>query len=234
MSKEDPHPRKQNIFNSGDVVKYKGKEYYITHFYLTDDYLGYAYEIVATDKSEMHPEVFEEELVQENKGEKEMNVTTFSQDIFNAISMKKPWYVYLLQFFTSVAFAFMCSLAFGSGAALVLTICICLILFPLMDYFFYLTNINNCLDKIDNHVDKVEESFTDNQFFKDKDGILYNVYKLYFRCRDDDFRFCMLEYGKTEEELWNFWLNNEEVHKHYSLFKVELIKKRRPEEKKDE
>lgn len=161
-----------------------------------------------------------------------MNVTTFFQDILNVISMKKPWYVYLLQFFISVAFAFMWNLAFGSGAiSLVLTICICLILFSLMDYFL---NINNCLDKINNHVDKVEEAFTDNQFFKDKDGILYNVYKLYFRCRDDDLCFCMLEYGKTEEELWNFWLNNEEVHKHYSLFKVELIKKRRPEVKKDE
>lgn len=157
-----------------------------------------------------------------------MNVTTFFQDILNATSMKKPWYVYLLQFFISATFAFMCNLAVGSNiVSLVLTICICLILFPLMDYFFYLTNTNNCLDKINNHVDKVEEAFTDNQFYKDKDGILYNVYKLYFRCRDDDFRFCIFEYGKTEEELWNFWLNNGEVHKHYSLFKVELIKKRR-------
>ena len=46
-------------------VKYQLNKYYR----LTDDYLGYAYEIIATDNSEIHPEVFEEELVEENKGE---------------------------------------------------------------------------------------------------------------------------------------------------------------------
>ena len=158
-----------------------------------------------------------------------MNLTTFLQDIFNAIVMKKPWYVDLLKFLACVCLGMMSCLAFGTVPSLIITISTCLIIFTLMDYFFYLTNTNNCLDKIEQSADKVEDAFTDNQFYKDKNGVLYNVYRLYFRCKDDGFCFSVLEYGETEEELWNLWLNNEEVKKHFKLYKVDLIKKRRPD-----
>ena len=158
-----------------------------------------------------------------------MNLTTFLQDIFNAMVMKKPWYVDLLKFLACVCFGMMTYWAFGTVPSLIITISACLIIFTLMDYFLYLTNANNCLDKIEQGADKVEEAFVDNQFYKDKNGVLYNVYRLYFRCKDDGFCFSVLEYGETEEELWNLWLNNEEVKKHFKLYKVDLIKKRRPD-----
>lgn len=233
MSEESLKPPIPNKYQPLEEVVYKGKDCYIGTCYLTDDYAGYCYDLYTIDGSNLFLEIYEEDLEKENKKGKNMNITTFFQDVFNAMVMKKPWYVYLLKFLACVCFGMGTSWAFGTVPSLIITILTCIVIFTLMDYFFYLTNMNNCLDKIDQSADKVEEAFKDNQFFKDKDGVPYNVYRLYFRCKDDNFHFSVLEYGETEESLWNLWMDNDEVRKHYALYKVDLIKKRRPE-KKDE